>query len=98
MPEQVGVVGYDDGALGELISPGLTAIVQDPVKIGYTAADLLVKNIEAKAQKQNLQSLTQISKSDIHYKISKEKYPLVFLFLYLTKQLKANTIDVSKSV
>ncbi len=54
VPEQVGVVGYDDGALGELISPGLTAIVQDPVKIGYTAADLLVKNIEAKAQKAEL--------------------------------------------
>ncbi|QSR13786.1 LacI family DNA-binding transcriptional regulator [Lactococcus sp. LG606] len=54
VPEQVGVVGYDDGALGELISPGLTAIVQDPVKIGYTSADLLVKNIEAKAQKAEL--------------------------------------------
>ena len=82
MPEQVGVVGYDDGALGELISPGLTAIVQDPVKIGYTAADLLVKNIEAKAQKQNLQSLTQISKSDIHYKNIKGKIPFGIFYFY----------------
>ncbi|KZK06465.1 Transcriptional regulator RegR rpressor of hyaluronate and KDG utilization [Lactococcus cremoris] len=54
IPEQVGVVGYDDGALGELISPGLTSIVQDPIKIGYQAADLLVNNIESKKPKAEL--------------------------------------------
>lgn len=54
VPDKVGVVGYDDGSLGELISPGLTSIVQDPVKIGYKAADLLVRNIEAKEQKAEL--------------------------------------------
>lgn len=54
VPNQVGVVGYDDGALGELISPGLTSIVQDPIKIGYQAAELLVKNIETKQQRAEL--------------------------------------------
>jgi LacI family kdg operon repressor len=46
IPSKVGVVGYDDGSLGELISPGITAIEQNPVMIGYTAASILLDQIE----------------------------------------------------
>lgn len=45
--EQVGLVGYDDASLAELVSPCLTSIEQDPVAIGYQAADLLLKKIAA---------------------------------------------------
>lgn len=48
VPEQVGVVGYDDGAWVELVSPGITSIVQNPTEIGYKAADIIIKNIESK--------------------------------------------------
>lgn len=46
IPSKVGVAGYDDGSWAELISPGITSIEQNPVMIGYTAAGLLLEQIE----------------------------------------------------
>ncbi|MBB5887652.1 LacI family DNA-binding transcriptional regulator [Lactovum miscens] len=48
IPEQVGLVGYDDGAFADLVSPGITSIEQNPVEIGYQAADKLLEQIEGK--------------------------------------------------
>ncbi|MDR2976229.1 MAG: LacI family transcriptional regulator [Streptococcaceae bacterium] len=45
IPGNIGVVGYDDSALGELISPGITSIEQNPVEIGYRAVDILLQQI-----------------------------------------------------
>jgi LacI family kdg operon repressor len=50
IPEQVGVVGYDDASCAVLIRPGITSIEQDPISIGYKAADRLIKDIERKKQ------------------------------------------------
>lgn len=46
IPQDVGVVGYDDESWGEVMGPGITAVEQDLVMIGYQAMDKLIKSIE----------------------------------------------------
>ncbi|TQM15323.1 LacI family DNA-binding transcriptional regulator [Pseudonocardia kunmingensis] len=41
----VALVGFDDVLLGDLLSPGITVVAQDPVAIGRTAATLLFSRI-----------------------------------------------------
>ncbi|MQW22997.1 LacI family DNA-binding transcriptional regulator [Lactococcus sp. dk322] len=67
IPEQVGVVGYDDGSWADLVSPGITSIEQNPVAIGYQAADQLLAQINGEKQ---LVELTCIdSKLNIRYSL-----------------------------
>ncbi|GKT03164.1 LacI family DNA-binding transcriptional regulator [Furfurilactobacillus entadae] len=41
-PETVGLIGYDDDGLADLVTPAVSAITQDPLAIGQTAADKLL--------------------------------------------------------
>ncbi len=42
---RVAVVGFDDFALAERVSPPVTVVAQDPVALGATAAQLLFSRI-----------------------------------------------------
>jgi LacI family kdg operon repressor len=44
-PEEIGLVGYDDNGLGDLITPGITAIEQNPNGIGACATQLLLAEL-----------------------------------------------------
>lgn len=46
VPEDVGIVGFDDIYLASLVEPPLTTIKQPNYEMGYKAAELLIKNIE----------------------------------------------------
>ena len=46
MPEQVGVIGFDDIAFAKHFTPSLTTIRQDRKSLGETAAKLLLELIE----------------------------------------------------
>jgi LacI family transcriptional regulator len=45
----VGLVGFDDFLTADLLSPGITVVAQDPVRIGRTAADLLFARMAGEA-------------------------------------------------
>lgn len=42
---ELGFIGFDDFELGDVISPGITVIAQDPAAMGRIAADLLYRRI-----------------------------------------------------
>jgi LacI family transcriptional regulator len=42
---RLGVVGFDDLELGDLLQPGLTVVAQDPAGLGAAAARLLFQRI-----------------------------------------------------
>ncbi len=44
--EEIALVGFDDLPLAELLTPRLTAVVQDPARIGRTAAELLFARLD----------------------------------------------------
>ncbi|QAT43367.1 LacI family DNA-binding transcriptional regulator [Aminipila luticellarii] len=46
VPEDIGIVGFDDIYLASLVEPPLTTIKQPNYEMGYKAAELLIKNIE----------------------------------------------------
>jgi LacI family transcriptional regulator len=43
---RIALVGFDDVELGDLLSPGLTVVAQDPVTIGRAAAELLFARLD----------------------------------------------------
>jgi LacI family transcriptional regulator len=43
---RVALVGFDDVMLADVISPGLTVMAQDPVRIGTLAAERLFDRID----------------------------------------------------
>jgi LacI family transcriptional regulator len=43
---KVGLVGFDDILLSDLLEPGLTVIAQDPSAMGRTAAELLFRRLD----------------------------------------------------
>jgi LacI family transcriptional regulator len=45
VPDQIGVVGFDDINMAQLISPELTTVNQPNYEMGYKAAELLIKTI-----------------------------------------------------
>lgn len=47
VPDQLSVVGYDDRPIAPVMSPPLTTIRQPMARIGYTAANLLIDELEA---------------------------------------------------
>lgn len=49
-PDDLGLVGYDDESWGSILVSGLTTLEQPLVKIGYTAANRLLRQIEGKEQ------------------------------------------------
>lgn len=48
VPDKIGLVGYDDGALTDLFNPEITSIEQNPVEIGHKAADILLNSMAGK--------------------------------------------------
>jgi DNA-binding LacI/PurR family transcriptional regulator len=48
VPEEVGIVGYDDIALAELVTPGLTTVRQPAREMGRQAARMLLDEIEGR--------------------------------------------------
>lgn len=48
VPEKIGLVGYDDGALTDLFNPEITSIEQNPVEIGHKAAEILLNSMAGK--------------------------------------------------
>ncbi|EGE54182.1 LacI family DNA-binding transcriptional regulator [Streptococcus parauberis] len=48
VPDKIGLVGYDDGALTDLFNPEITSIEQNPVEIGHKAADILLNTMAGK--------------------------------------------------
>jgi LacI family transcriptional regulator len=47
VPEDIGVMGFDDIYMAEIVEPALTTIKQPNYEMGYRAAELLVNEIEA---------------------------------------------------
>lgn len=46
LEHRVGLVGFDDFPLADLLSPGVTVIAQDPVAIGRRAAEILFRRLD----------------------------------------------------
>ena len=46
LAESVAVVGFDDVVLGDVVSPGLTVLAQDPAALGRRAAELLFARLD----------------------------------------------------
>ncbi len=49
VPEDISIIGFDDIEVADMLSPKLTTIRQDKVKIGKSVANTLVKMIEDKS-------------------------------------------------
>ncbi len=48
IPDDISIAGYDGVMFSHLMSPKLTTVRQDTVKIGEKAAEILIYNIENK--------------------------------------------------
>ncbi|MDZ7722327.1 MAG: LacI family DNA-binding transcriptional regulator [candidate division KSB1 bacterium] len=46
IPEEIGVIGFDDSEFGNYITPGLTTVAQPAFDIGYRAAEILIDCIK----------------------------------------------------
>lgn len=53
VPEDVGLVGYDDIYMAAMVSPGLTTVRQPKYEMGYEAAKALVDMIENRKRPEN---------------------------------------------
>lgn len=57
VPDQVGLVGYDDIYMAQMVTPELTTVNQPNYEMGYQAAQMLVGMIQGKTLKQNKDAL-----------------------------------------
>ena len=48
VPEEISVIGYDDGPLAQIISPALTSVNQNANRIGATAVEMMMDLLEGK--------------------------------------------------
>jgi LacI family transcriptional regulator len=46
LAQSVALVGFDDVVLGDVVSPGLTVLAQDPAALGRRAAELLFSRLD----------------------------------------------------
>jgi len=46
LQQSVALVGFDDVVLGDVVSPGLTVLAQDPAGLGRRAAELLFARLD----------------------------------------------------
>jgi LacI family transcriptional regulator len=49
LEREIALVGFDDFALADLLSPAVTVIAHDPAEIGRTAAELLFRRLDGDA-------------------------------------------------
>ncbi|WP_020620912.1 GntR family transcriptional regulator [Paenibacillus daejeonensis] len=52
VPDDLSIIGFDNIQMAEYITPGLTTVAQDFARIGYLAAELLVRQIRQPHQPQ----------------------------------------------
>ena len=57
VPEQVGLVGYDNIYMAQMVTPELTTVNQPNYEMGYQAAQMLVGMIQVKTVRQNKEAL-----------------------------------------
>lgn len=57
VPERVGLVGYDDIYMAQMVTPELTTVNQPNYEMGYQAAQMLVGMIQGKTVKSNKDAL-----------------------------------------
>ena len=50
IPEKVGVTGFDDWNLTELVGPGITSVEQPSKKIGEVVAEQLLQKMTTKSE------------------------------------------------
>ncbi|MBA7695382.1 HTH-type transcriptional regulator KdgR [subsurface metagenome] len=48
IPDDIGIVGYDDSDWSTILNPPLTTISQPAYNLGSTASEMLIKKIEVK--------------------------------------------------
>jgi len=53
VPEEIGVVGFDDIYISSLISPSLTSVRQPSYKMGYESIQLLIKTLDNNNEEKN---------------------------------------------
>ena len=49
VPEEMGLVSWDDSLIAEVTSPSITALARRPFTMGHAAGDLLVRRVEGEA-------------------------------------------------
>lgn len=64
VPEDISFIGIDDILLSRYISPPLTTIKIDKIKMGEIAIDLLVKKIEDKKVESKMLEMTELAERD----------------------------------
>jgi LacI family transcriptional regulator len=58
LEQQVGLVGFDDVMMGDMVNPGITVIRQDPFALGRRAAELLFSRLRGFDGPSRLDTLT----------------------------------------
>ncbi|MFN8243032.1 MAG: LacI family DNA-binding transcriptional regulator [Ferruginibacter sp.] len=74
VPETVGLVGFTNSPLVELMEPGLTAIRQPAFEMGQVATELLIKLIESKRPVTEFETVTLQSETDIRASSAKRAH------------------------
>jgi LacI family transcriptional regulator len=46
LQHRIGLVGFDDVALGDIVEPAVSVVAQDPQAIGHAAAELLFRRMD----------------------------------------------------
>lgn len=60
VPEEVQIVGFDGILLGNYVTPSLTTVAQNIYKLGQTAAELLIQQIEGKEISNNMVNIEPV--------------------------------------
>lgn len=47
IPDNIGIIGFDDSRLANYVVPGLTTVAQPAYDMGYKAADILIQRIQS---------------------------------------------------
>ena len=49
IPEDVGLIGYDDDQFADMITPAIASVSQNPQEIGRVAAEQLLSSVNGQA-------------------------------------------------
>ncbi len=71
IPKQVGLVGFSNVELTDLLAPSLTVVKQPAYEMGRIAAELLIKQIESKRQIKDFEDV--VLATELHQRASSEK-------------------------
>jgi LacI family transcriptional regulator len=71
IPKQVGLVGFSNLDLTDLLAPSLTVVKQPAYEMGRIAAELLIKQIESKRPIKQFEDV--VLATELHQRASSEK-------------------------